>query len=426
MDLYNALEAVAFYSGDSERADTEKETKQDKEKKKKTEDVYSVSSNNEFYIDNAIEGYLSILSECQHILDKCISYILNENSILNEELRLQDEVKFKWRETINTCQKSVNKFNYKLQKLIGQQRTFLNLYKNILLNSKWREDQTYKYNGDYKVAIDRCLHTKLPELSYESHIQFINQDGYEAIINRIMAGHSFDFNNNSQDNNNVNNSDIEKLNTYFRRYFLALDRGESSGTFSDLNPKEIYDFCFNYTNLSTIANSDLEAIKRVDNLLPSIVDRLQRSKGEESNTTTPSSPVTNPQTNNIVKQSEPENKSTSGVSNVNASMIIDSKSGKWIPLLEEDNQNNSTNLKVSINTNAQPVNKPQTNNTNTTNNEHESKIKPRTAEQDMDIIIEKWSNICKAFIASKFTALYKILSDYMQILYLVQVGYNNK
>ena len=403
------LEAVAFNpnENDDEYIDINDNKDDEKNKKEKyIKEFSSITSFSETSYDEVMDNYLNTIIENQRKLSEYTNTLFDEDYIL-EDFRIQDGARIKWDKVIRFVDTEIKKFNNNINKTLGRSQQFLRLYKNILLNRKWRSDQKYTYNGDYKIAIDRCLNTKLPEFSYEVYGPAIREEGYEAIMKRMMAGKSFNFDKND---NNIQNQ--------FKRFFLALDRGQSNGVFSDLNQEEIYNFCNNPNNLITNLNTDLETIRRTQNAIIVAVDKIMRSKGEDPNK--PENPMNNPQPQNTATPNTGINTSTGGsVTNINASSIIDAN-GHWIVEDTNSDSNLNTDLKITTSTiaNQQP-------NQNNTENPPE-RIKATTTSQDVDNIINKWSVLNKAFIMGKIMALQKISKDYMMILQLASRGLQNK
>jgi len=405
------LEAVAFNPNEDDNDEYidihDNKDNEENKKEKYVKEFSSITSFSEASYDEVMDDYINTMIENQHKLSEYSDTLFDETYIL-EDNRIQDEARFKWDKIIRFADIEIKKFNNNINKILGQSQQFLKLYKNILLNNKWRSDQNYVYNGDYKVAIDRCMNSRLPEFSYEVYGPAIREEGYEAIMKRMMAGKSFNF---DKDDNNIQNQ--------LKRFFLALDRGQSNGVFSDLNAQEIYNFCSNPNNLTTNLNADLETLKRTQNAIIVAVDRIMRSKGEDPNK--PNNPMSNPQPQNTATPNTGINTSTGGstTTNVNASAIIDAN-GHWIVEDTNNNDNINTNLKISVSTIA---NREQNQNDNENPPE---RIKATTTSQDIDNIITKWSTLNKAFIMGKIMALQKISKDYMMILQLAARGLQNK
>lgn len=404
-------EAVAFnpnedYDNEFITMDDGEDSKKEKKEKYVDEFVSTNSLDESSYLE-VYDNYINTIIESQRIISEYNKMILDESYIL-EDSNLQDEAKFKWNKVIKFATDEVKKFNINIDKTLVRSQQFLKLYKNILLNNKWRADQNYVYNGDYKVAIDRCLNSRLPEFNYEVYGPSIREEGYEAAIKRMMAGKAF----------NIDTKEDNNLQNQFRRFFLALDRGQSNGTFAELNPTEIYNFCNNPNNIISNLNTDLETIRRSENAIVIAVDKIMRSKGEDPNKL--ENPIRNAQPQNTATPNTGINTPTGNTTtNVNASAIIDAN-GHWIIQEDTNNKDLNTNLKVSttVLTNTQP-------NQNNTENPPE-KIKSTTTQQDIDNIINKWSVLNKAFIMGKIMALQKISKDYMMILQLAARGLQNK
>ena len=379
------------------------------------------------YLENTINNERAlqqyIYKTVQPVDESIVDCNTGEPILLHEEMRLQDEVRNKWDQVLKFIQNLMDRFSDAIKRILLNNRPYLEKYKDVILNTKWRADQTFEYHGNYKEATERCFNTPVPEFSYEVFAPALRADGYDAALKQFMSGKGFRY-----DANNKNIAD------QFKSYFLALEYGTARGRFSDINPRQLYDFCYNTNNIFAVINKDREILKRASNALMIAVNKEMREKGE--NPMEPRS-ATNPIPNQVVRTTNPAantgtNRTTGGATTqtaVNASATVDS-TGKWV-LMEADqvttntNSNPATNAAGSQNRNTVTtglkIGSTQLQQTNangdvTNPGQQTNKPKGTTTNQDMDVILQKWTVLCRSLIAAKLTAVQKISKDYMDII----------
>ena len=344
----------------------------------------------------------SIFQECDYVADPTTGELIP----IQEAIRLQDEVRNKWKLVVDFINNINKRFTEMIVKLLGSNKTYLEKYRKIILNIPWRSDQTFEYNGNYIEAVNRCKNTHIPEFSYPVYAQALRADGYGEALKMFMRGKGFKY-----DARNKN------LAEQFKSYFLALEYGVTRGKFSDLNPIELYNFCYNSRDLLALIEKDKDIVNRASNALIIASNKVMRDNGQNPNSNT----VTNTTTNTTTSNTD-INKTSGGA--INASYTIDN-TGKWVLVSEADrftdntnsnpatsveNQNkrvNDTGLKLKYTgSNASEVNGAIERNKNSTN----------TSNQDMNVIMDKWITMTRAMIAAKYTAVQKIAKDYMDII----------
>ena len=268
----------------------------------------------------------------------------------------------------------------------------------------------YAYQGDYKEAINRCLNFDMPQFNYEVYAPFLREDGYGKLIERFTAGHNFKF-----DGNNQN------LAEQFKNYFLALDRGDSKGKFSQLEPKAIYSFCHDqYNDLIGKIKKDQEILKRSQTAFMQAArnaerEAIQNKQGQEQTTTNTN---TTPNTNTVGKGGTTPVKTTGGTEPVKAesTRIDEFFKATEHPEMWHETANPTANA-PKADTGLQITNTDQTKVDKEDNLQNKSgKTTNTTDDEDLTNMMTKWIKVCQAFTTGKYTAIQKISKDYMDII----------
>lgn len=403
----------AFASDDSSSEDDEKKL----EPIAASANIIPSQYDNGFIYLAAYDEYMESVIENERRLHATLTECGLQEGVLLEG-KLQDDIKARWERFVNFAGRLFDRFQVNMEKILFNNKAYLEKYKDIILNVKWSDD-TFSYNGNYKTAVER-LQYAVPLYDYANHAKFLRQDGYEAILTHIMAGKNFKY-----ANTNTN------LGAQFRDYFLALDQGTTNGKLSDFAPKELFDFCYNYSTMLDSVKKDQDTLKKSLNTILTGINKEMQEKGENPNGGNPQ--PTNPGTNTAgANQSNnpQQNTNTNGGQNTGGS----TQESFWINLSEADdntqnnnngnadNNNNSGNndqskggdTQLTVNSN-QPQTADKNGNTNDTSQQAKNQ-KNNTTEQDVNNIVNKWTNICRGIITGKFTALQKISKDYMYLI----------
>ena len=392
-------------------------------------DFTSLDDINELEYMDAMNTYYTKLIESEQLVTKSLNamnILLNEESNLyidpntgeylafNEALDFNNVKQFiqqKWNMLLQFLEQLFKRFQEAITNILYSNKGYLDKYRTIILNTPWSNTQTFQYEGNYKVAITRCMNTPVPEFNYETYADSLRANGYGPAIQRFMAGKGFKY---DESNNNLPNQ--------FKSYFLALEYETTRGTFSQLNPREIFDFCYNINQITSIINKDRDTMKRGSNALLMAANKEIRLHSVKPNTNTEVKTNTNQVSNVSGTNNTGMNTTTGGTNtstNVNASNVYIDDTGKWVTLNEADMKTDIIRSNPADNVSKSTTN-PNTNLKISTDGQEmksgSDQLKSPSLSSDMNNIMNKWTMLCKSLISAKLTALQKIGKDYMAII----------
>lgn len=341
--------------------------------------------------------------------------IMEATGVIHEADSLQTKVKNRFDIAVNFIARISDRFIKAMEGILLSQKSYLEKYQNVILQTKWSDTMEYSYKGDYKEAISRCMNFDMPQFNYEVYAPFLREDGYDKLITRFTAGHNFKY-----DPSN------ENLAEQFKNYFLAFDRGESKGKFSQLEPKAIYEFCHDqYNNLVAKIKKDEEILKRSETAFLQQARNAEREasqnkQGEEQITTNPNTQTAGKGGTTPIQttgQSQP-------ITPVQASARIDMNFRPtehpefWQETANAAATTNNASSGSSSNANLQITNteKTQVNQQTGQMQNKTEKSTTTTDDQDLTNMMTKWIKLCQAFTTGKYTAIQKISKDYMDII----------
>lgn len=355
------------------------------------ENITIFSTNNDSYLYAAIyEEYIQNKIMNEGILVESISqYIpINEATYKNQyaimEAKLTYRAKLLWDKFISFIKNIFGRFKEQISRILLNEKEYLEKYKNIILGKKPKPKMDYQYDGDYKVAIRRCIDTIVPVFNYDKFGAALKEDGDEAVIKLIMSGTTgFVYDAGSD------------LATMFKTYFLGAENGKiSKGSFSDLDFKTMYDFCYNHKNIQSIVDKDLNYLNQSTTAINNAIQaKFTNNKQHES-------------TLYISEAKDGENKPSTDVTITNTDAT--SQMGSYTNDRKDiDNTEKEGNASLATD--------PKENNN----------------EQIISDICAKWIRICKYLITAKLTAVQQISKNYMKIIHAhvesyVGIDKNNK
>lgn len=371
--------------------------------------LFGAGTDDSLVYAGAYDSYMADILDNERCLAKALRMEcgLNESSysILNEA-RIQDTIKEKWEKFVNFINRIDDRFYSAMEKILLQQKDYLEKYEDIINNKKPREDLEYEYEGDYIEGIDRCMNTPVPIFNYERDAKWLRQEGYEGAIKDFMAGKNFKYNKD------------EELAQQFKNWFIAAERGTTKGKFSNLNFKAMYQFCYKYQDIEAMVKKDQTALDQSTNILINAVNKALRERGESTTQDQTAKSDTNTTTAGASAKNNASAANNGGNTAATPNTTTSTTESYWMPLDEADNNanNNGNNNKPSgltIKTNT--PNKADANG-NVKQKDVTAAGDYNTTSQDMNNILNKWIAMCKALITAKLTCTQKIARDYMKLI----------
>jgi len=377
------------------------------------DEVYNIGLRDNYYlIAEAYNAYVMDLKNNEYLIKSALSSLMNEQ-VLQEADLSRTQFDAKWNKFMTFVDSMIGRFGKVMDKVIGNNRGYLEKHKDIILNQKWG-DQEYSHLGDYKLAQQRITNTKIPEFNYATFREPLRQEGFDAALKQFMTGHT-DF---KYDPNEKN------LAVQFKKYFLALNKGETKGKLSDLNPQELYNYCYNYQDIRASIQRDREALNRSSKMILQAIERETRRAGENVN----------------ANNAEPGGKVEPTVSTKEQTITENTKLTEdrslWQSLTEADAPKTATAPATAKQaTTSLTNNAPKTNEVGKTNNNQvktdlkvendKSKKNVKTPDEEIAMMSNKWITMCRAYCAGKMTAIQQISKDYMALIKNHVTSYTN-
>ena len=405
------------------------------ELKNTNEDFISIDSSSLFLYEAEYMEYLDTKISNQNNLFRAINRYtgMTEGASMVMLESVGDKVKSKWNNLVEFVKTMVSKFMESITNILLNEKDYLEKYKDIILKKPPKSDMKYSYTGDYKIGIDRLINTELPLFNYGAMAESLKKEGdYPVIQDIILKDKAFTY-------------DADKsVASNFKDYFIAADKGTSSGTFDQLKMVDLYNFCMNFKKMEDVVKKDQTRLNNSSSAIQAaMADEIRKAKAAANDAA--HKPVEeNPQdggdTQNTAKAPIKVNRDTS------KNMKISTGAKQQQQTSGGDNQNQTekqhTSFTYNINGLSSFSEKVDVTNSDATksmgtysdenkkNDNAEANAKgaageltkdgkPVTEEdaiKEVDALVSKWTNICRNLIGAKLTAVETIAKDYMTII----------
>lgn len=405
------------------------------ELKNTNEDFISIDSSSLFLYEAEYMEYLDTKISNQNNLFRAINRYtgMTEGASMVMLESVGDKVKSKWNKLVEFVKTMVSKFMESITNILLNEKDYLEKYKDIILKKPPKSDMKYSYTGDYKIGIDRLINTELPLFNYGTMAESLKKEGdYPVIQEIILKDKAFTY-------------DADKsVASNFKDYFIAADKGTSSGTFDQLKMVDLYNFCMNFKKMEDVVKKDQTRLNNSSSAIQAaMVDEIRKAKAAATDAA--HKPVEeNPQdggdTQDTTKSPIKVNRDTS------KNMKISTGAKQQQQTSGGDNQNQTEKQHTSFTYNINGLNafseKVEVTNSDATksmgtysdenkkNDNAEANAKgaageltkdgkPVTEEdaiKEVDALVSKWTNICRNLIGAKLTAVETIAKDYMTII----------
>ena len=382
------------------------------------------SYNSNYMYLNEYQNYIENREKNEKILASYLKQYIPVNEAAYKNIQVMTEgtvtnkLKAKFNKFIEFIKNLLSKFMESMTNLFTSEKTYLEKYKDIILKKK-PKDIDYSYTGNYEEGIKRCIETQIPVFNYNEHGEALKSETDADAVNVIM-----------KDKSDFKYDEGDTLANNFKNYFLAIDKGQSTGKFSDLNFTDMYNFCMNFNKIKEIKDKDERYLEQSTNeiIKYASLHLNDNSQTQAQNNNQNTSSQNNNQSQNNTSQSNTntqnnnQNTSSQSTSAQNASYIFNNKYNTYI---KEDQDNNNNNSKASpkpnlnINTNAISSMGSHSNDRTQLSDDQKSdaaKGSEDETEQSILKIGNKWTEICRCIIAAKCTAVEQIAKDYMKII----------
>lgn len=373
-------------------------------------EVLSFSGNNGgSYIHDALyESYIQAKIDSEDRL----AYALKESMVISEadysnirvlqEGKITNKIKNVWKRFIAFIKGLFAKFMESMSNILLSEKKYLEKYKDIILNKKPKEDMEYSYTGNYNTGINRLNNTEVPIFDYSKYKNELEEEDDGALVNRIMQGKDFNY------------DDGATLAEQFKSYFLALDEGQKTGKFSELNMKEIYDFCYNFNKIKGIVDKDINRLEASTRAIEAAIKKELNATNNDAAGDKVDKQETNTTTNTASEKTDSNGAKTA---DKNSSATAEASI-----FTEADKKASSTGLEIGK-TSSDPTSKMSSTKDkdekaegNAVANSADAAKTGNKAESDISNAANKWIKICRPLIAAKLTASEQIAKDYMAII----------
>jgi hypothetical protein len=404
------------------------------ELKNTNEDFISIDSSSLFLYEAEYMEYLDTKISNQNNLFRAINRYtgITEGASMVMLESVGDKVKSKWNNLVEFVKTMVSKFMESITNILLNEKDYLEKYKDIILKKPPKSDMKYSYTGDYKIGIDRLINTELPLFNYGAMAESLKKEGdYPVIQEIILKDKAFTY-------------DADKsVASNFKDYFIAADKGTSSGTFDQLKMVDLYNFCMNFKKMEDVVKKDQTRLNNSSSAIQAaMADEIRKAKaaandaknkpveenpdGGNAQDTTKAPIKVNRDTSKNMKISTGAKQQTSGggqqdsnnKQNVDASAIYSTNGlNAFSEKVEVTNSDATKSMSTYSDENKKNDNAEA--NAKGAAGELTKDGKPVTEEdaiKEVDALVSKWTNICRNLIGAKLTAVETIAKDYMTII----------
>lgn len=401
------------------------------ELKNTNEDFISIDSSSLFLYEAEYMEYLDTKISNQNNLFRAINRYtgITEGASMVMLESVGDKVKSKWNKLVEFVKTMVSKFMESITNILLNEKDYLEKYKDIILKKPPKSDMKYSYTGDYKIGIDRLINTELPLFNYGAMAESLKKEGdYPVIQEIILKDKAFTY-------------DADKsVATNFKEYFIAADKGTSSGTFDQLKMVDLYNFCMNFKKMEDVVKKDQT---RLDNsssaIQAAMTDEIRKAKAaanDAKNKPENTEDKTPQDTEKAGGERKDGKMQVTGADKQQQQTGGGEQQGQNQTKPGEESSIYSTNGLNAFSEKVEVTNSDATKAMGTYSDENKKNDnaeanakgaageltkdgKPVTEEdaiKEVDALVSKWTNICRNLIGAKLTAVETIAKDYMTII----------
>ena len=347
--------------------------------------TYTMESAYNEYINSKINNEQEILSMLGSKLN------LKESVIL--EATAGDRIKARFNKVIEFVKSMAAKFMEALTAFFQDNKTYLEKYKDIILNKKPKSDIKISCLN-YNTAINRLQNTQAQLFVYGDYINYAEDDSPKGMAEKIMekagaSGFTFD--------------DTEDTATNFKNYFTASDQDMLNGNLDTigLNFKQMYDFCYSWENIKKV-------VERDQKLLSQAVNQINTAIADAQKTTTDNTQENAPKQESYIMEDENDvgNKPTDTTTNQTVNTTKDTTPRT------NDATKNMKNRALNIDSNKA---KELGNQTIAANNDANNGGNKDSLDK-LQKCVDRYSSITQNLITAKMTACESIQKEMMEII----------
>lgn len=396
---------------------------------KNTAHDYTLESAYYSYLENRIQQELRInqlISECS-ILNEANTGIITKTKKIAalHEAGMGDKIKAGFKKFIEFCKNIFGKFMANMTKILADEKTYLDKYRDIITKRPGSSEIDVSYYGNYEKGIDRITKTHIAPFDWNKVKDTLKADetdvAYSAFFKNPQGmvegldGFTYDQN--------------EDLKAQLKEYFIGGEDGQQEKKMSDMPLKSMFDFCYDFEAINKNFKKDLNAIEsstnkinnainqaEVPNTVANTVEDTEKTDGSKGQDTKGSSDATTGHLSSAI-----DHNFIGGFFN---------EAGPKPEAKQTDNKDNEPQTNTNLNVDTTKVSQA-TGTVDRLNAEDEKKNaetqvgnamkdqqgKDNSAARDaVGKIVNKYQNIANAIVTAKMTACEQICKDYMKIM----------
>ena len=364
---------------------------------KNTAHDYTMEAAYESYIQNRIDQenrINNLLAECT-ILNEANTGIITKTRQISVlyEANLKDSIKAKFNKFIQFLKNIWGKFMSNMTKALGDEKTYLEKYSDIINKQKGKSDIKVSYYGNYNKAVDRINRVIVPPFDWNTMHEALSDEenayGKFFALNKISGMNDFEYDENNE------------LAAQLKEYFIAGEDGQTDTTMDKIDLKSAYNFCWNFKKIQQVTEKD---IKNMESSAMKIDQAVNNKLAENPNT-------------------KPE--TAQGGSKEESAMIGLREDGE-----SSDNNNNgndgdkpTTSTTLNISKGSGSFQRQDTNTQKANADTQTSAIMDKQGDKsnadyskEVSNVIDNYMTVCRAVITAKWTGAQQIAKDYMNII----------
>ena len=363
---------------------------------KNTAHDYTMEAAYESYIQNRIDQenrINNLLAECT-ILNEANTGIITKTRQISVlyEANLKDSIKAKFNKFIQFLKNIWGKFMSNMTKALGDEKTYLEKYSDIINKQKGKSDIKVSYYGNYNKAVDRINRVIVPPFDWNTMHEALSDEenayGKFFALNKISGMNDFEYDENNE------------LAAQLKEYFIAGEDGQTDTTMDKIDLKSAYNFCWNFKKIQQVTEKD---IKNMESSAMKIDQAVNNKLAENPNT-------------------KPE--TAQGGSKEESAMIGLREDGES----PDDNNGNdgdkpTTSTTLNISKGSGSFQRQDTNTQKANTDTQTSAIMDKQGDKsnadyskEVSNVIDNYMTVCRAVITAKWTGAQQIAKDYMNII----------
>lgn len=363
---------------------------------KNTAHDYTMEAAYESYIQNRIDQenrINNLLAECT-ILNEANTGIITKTRQISVlyEANLKDSIKAKFNKFIQFLKNIWGKFMSNMTKALGDEKTYLEKYSDIINKQKGKSDIKVSYYGNYNKAVDRINRVIVPPFDWNTMHEALSDEenayGKFFALNKISGMNDFEYDENNE------------LAAQLKEYFIAGEDGQTDTTMDKIDLKSAYNFCWNFKKIQQVTEKD---IKNMESSAMKIDQAVNNKLAENPN-------------------AKPE--TAQGGSKEESAMIGLREDGES----SDDNNGNdgdkpTTSTTLNISKGSGSFQRQDTDTQKANADTQTSAIMDKQGDKsnadyskEVSNVIDNYMTVCRAVITAKWTGAQQIAKDYMNII----------